>query len=94
MSEETALSPGDRVEVSVTHEVRIDSDTSWIKYGVSTKVRENETDEQASARAIELVNQQVIATIQQAIATVNSIGAENAVRNQGQGSGRDNQLYW
>ena len=57
--ENDLVSPGDTIEVGVTHEVLIGREKSWVKYGVVTKVREGETGEQASERAAIQMNEEV-----------------------------------
>lgn len=44
------LSPGDTVMTTVTHEVTIDGEKSWIKHGATTTVRLDETADQARER--------------------------------------------
>lgn len=44
------LSPGDTVMTTVTHEVTIDGEKSWIKHGATTTVRVSETADQARER--------------------------------------------
>lgn len=66
------LEPGDRVEASITHEIKIGGETSWIKYGVSSKVRDNETAEDARARVSALANEGVMKTVFETVETVRS----------------------
>jgi hypothetical protein len=64
------LSPGDTVDVSVTHEIVIGREKSWIKFGVSTKVQPSELAGDAIDRASELVTQQVLFIIEDAVKAV------------------------
>lgn len=60
----------DRLEISVTHEVMIDGEKSWVKYGVSGSVGPNESEETARKRASEHVNKGVLATLGETVETV------------------------
>lgn len=44
------LYPGDRIEYSLTHELKINGDSSWVKWGASTSVQDGESATQAKAR--------------------------------------------
>ena len=65
-----ALTEGDRVDVSVTHEIKIGGETSWIKYGVNTQVRPDETAEQARQRATGHVTQGVLQVVTETVESV------------------------
>jgi hypothetical protein len=65
-----ALSPGDTVEVAVTHEVVIHGEKSWIKYGVTSKVQPNETAEDARVRVEELVTAGVMKSVLKTVETI------------------------
>ena len=67
------VSPGDSIEVGVTHEVVIGREKSWVKYGVITKVREGESGEQASERAAIQMNEEVEKLIKDIVAQVERI---------------------
>lgn len=58
------LQKDDTVDFHVTHEVVINDFKAWIKLGVSTKVQENETADEAAERAYEFVNQKIIESIE------------------------------
>lgn len=45
-----ALSPGDRLRLSATHQVKIDGLDSWVKVEVDSAVRDGETPKDAIAR--------------------------------------------
>lgn len=64
------LNEGDRVDVSVTHEVKIGKETSWIKYGVNTAVVTGETEEQARVRATSLVSAGVLKVVEDVVESV------------------------
>lgn len=64
------LLPGDSIEVSVTHEIVIGSEKSWVKYGASSKVQENETTEDAETRVSALVNAGVMRVVATTVETV------------------------
>lgn len=67
---ETALHTGDTVELSVTHQIRINGDDSWVKYGVQTKVQDDETTEEAAQRVLDHVDAFVIKACEQVAQTV------------------------
>lgn len=46
------LRPGDSIEIVRSHELRIDGDTSWVKYGVRTFISPDETAQEAHTRAL------------------------------------------
>jgi len=64
------LDPGDRVTVSITHQLRINGDDSWVKLEHSSRVREGETAEQADARVFGYVNTTIVDMCEQTAATV------------------------
>lgn len=64
------LQKDDTVEFGVTHEVVINDSKAWIKLGVSTKVQENETADEAAQRAYEFVNQKIIEAVEHTAQTV------------------------
>lgn len=74
--ENDLVSPGDTIEVGVTHEVLIGREKSWVKYGVVTKVREGETGEQASERAAIQMNEEVEKIIKDIVEQVDRIEGE------------------
>lgn len=71
--EKDYLTEGDYIEVSVTHEIQIDGDKSWVKYGVSTKVQPGETAEKARERASEGVNRGVLRTLEETVVAVREV---------------------
>lgn len=64
-----SLRTGDSIEFTVTHQIRINGDDSWIKYGVHTKVQD-ETAEEAAQRALDHVDAFVIKACEQVAQTV------------------------
>jgi hypothetical protein len=72
MAETELISPGDTVEIVVTHEIKIGRESAWVKAGVNTKVRPGESPDEAGERAIRYVNTQVINSIVKAVETVQS----------------------
>jgi hypothetical protein len=55
-----SLVVGDSITVAVTHEVKIDRESAWIKYEATTNIQENETAEEAKARIGEHVTSSVV----------------------------------
>ncbi len=68
-----ALSPGDVVDVAVTHEIVIGGEKSWIKYGVQSKVRTNESTKDAETRVVDHVNVAVMDAIQETVKVVRNM---------------------
>jgi hypothetical protein len=54
------LSEGDRVEYAVTHEIEVDGEKAWVKFGVNASVLDQESAEAASARVVRFVNAAVM----------------------------------
>lgn len=65
-----SLHTGDRIEFSVTHQIKINGDDSWVKYGVHTTVQDGETTEEAAVRALGHVDEFVIKACEQVAQTV------------------------
>ena len=72
-SSENAIDPGDSVEMSITHQIKIGRESAWIKTGIITKVREGESGEQASKRASDFVNKQVMEAIMDTVKAVDEM---------------------
>lgn len=51
MSDESDVSPGDRITVGSTHQVKIDGQDAWIKGEANIAVREGETSKDTARRA-------------------------------------------
>jgi len=60
---------GDEITVAVTHEVKIDGESSWIRFEAKTKVNQ-ETCEDASDRIIRFVNVGVMDAVMKTVETV------------------------
>lgn len=50
------LSEGDRITASISHQIRVDGDESWVKYEVNAAVMQGETSDQAKTRVKDHVN--------------------------------------
>jgi len=70
--EASELSSGDQITVSVTHQIQIGRDNSWIKYEAVTKVRPGEAAEDARTRAIGHVNVSVMEAVAKTVEVVRS----------------------
>lgn len=57
------LQQGDRIEFSVTHQIRVDGDDSWVKYGVSKTLSEGETAHAVAKALVDHVNTTVMAAV-------------------------------
>lgn len=64
------LQEGDRVDVSVTHELKIGKETSWVKYGINTAVQPGETEEDTRRRAAALVSAGVLKVVERTVSEV------------------------
>ena len=71
--ERPALQAGDDVECAVTHEIVINGEKSWIKYGVTIKVYPDESPEAARARASKHVNSAVMQVVGETVETVREL---------------------
>lgn len=54
------LFAGDQITAGVTHQIQVGRDNSWVKYEATTKVRPDESTEDAKTRAIGHVNASVM----------------------------------
>jgi hypothetical protein len=54
------LSDGDRIEYGVTHELTVDGEKAWVRFGVNASVASAETAEEATARVTKFVNAMVV----------------------------------
>ena len=68
------LFPGDQVTVSVTHQIQIGRDNSWVKYESVTKVRPGEKAEDARRRAIGHTNESVMQAVTETVETIRAHG--------------------
>lgn len=64
------LSSGDSIELSVTHEIKISGDKSWVGARISTTIRENETTEDAQDRLSAAVQSAVMREVETTVKTV------------------------
>lgn len=72
VAEEQALSIGEHISISITHEVSFPGgDKAWIKYGVITAVRDGETPVAASDRADKQVQEGSLRVVQSTAETIN-----------------------
>lgn len=54
------LVAGDRIEYSVTHEIDVDGDKAWVRYGVNASVADDEDASSATKRLVSFVNGVVV----------------------------------
>jgi hypothetical protein len=54
------LDAGDRIEYGVTHEIDVDGEKAWVRYGVNASVVEGESAEAATRRLVDFVNAAVL----------------------------------
>lgn len=64
------LDAGDRISVSVTHQIRINHDDSWIKAEATSSVRPGEDAQEAGDRVLTFVDDFVIKACERVAATV------------------------
>ena len=64
------LFEGDQITVSVTHQIQIGRDNSWVKYEATTRLRPDEAAEDARTRAVGHVNESVMEAVHQTVETV------------------------
>jgi len=67
----------DSAEVSVTHQIRINREDSWVKVSVSLDRYETEKIQDTIDRASRIVNKKVIDTIQETVQTVQQFERKN-----------------
>ena len=68
------LSEDDWITAGITHHVTINGEDAWPKVEIGTKVRNNETSDEAFQRASEFVNNKVIALAEAAAQAVEKSG--------------------
>lgn len=66
----TILTPGDRVDVGVTHLVKINREEAWIKLSINAQVLDGENADEAVQRVSEFVNTKVLEVIEGTVNTV------------------------
>lgn len=64
------LQEGDRIEVGVTHELKINGDSTWVSYKVTSKVGDSEIAEAASRRVMTFVSHEVEELVKRTVADV------------------------
>lgn len=64
------LVEGDRIEVGVSHELKINGDATWVNMKVTSKVGDSETAEAASHRVMSFLSQQVEELVKRTVADV------------------------
>ena len=64
------LVEGDRVVCSISHQLRIDGEDTWVKFETNAQVQAEETAEQASERVIQHTNKQAMRTVYVVVETV------------------------
>ena len=69
---DAVLRTGDKVTVSVTHEIKIQGDSSWVKYEATSLVQD-ETTEQAASRVINHVNDAAMSAVRETVNRVNGV---------------------
>lgn len=70
------LAEGDGLMFSVTHEVKIDMESSWVKVGATTSVRMGETTEAAFNRLEQMVNEASMRGVEAAVRKVRGYETE------------------
>lgn len=61
---------GDKITVSVSHQVKIGREESWIRYEASSAVQPDESTEDAKDRVVGHVNRGVMDAVMQVVETV------------------------
>lgn len=61
----------DQVEVSVTHQIKIGREDSWVKIGVSSEVRDDETLDTAIDRVDMVIQRKIFDVVNNTVAAVN-----------------------
>lgn len=64
---QASLSPGDTIEISVTHEIKIKGDKTWVGTRAATTVREDETYTKAAERLDAVVQEVIVAEVQRTV---------------------------
>jgi hypothetical protein len=70
------LDPGDRVTVSVSHQIFINGDQSWVKLEINGQVREGEASQEAIGRIHGEVLNNIMGIIEDNVAMVEEQGEE------------------
>lgn len=70
------LSEGDTIQVTVSHQMYIDGDQSWVTYRVQGKVEEGEEFHDANRRIMDAVSGGSQAAIKETVRNVREIAAK------------------
>jgi hypothetical protein len=54
------LHVGDRIEYAVTHEIDVDGEKAWVRYGVNSSLIDGESAASATVRVVKFVNTVVL----------------------------------
>ncbi len=73
------LRTGDKITVAVTHEVKINRESAWIRYEATSTVDETEGTEEAKQRVIDHVTKAVLDATLKTADTIMEV-VDNAVR--------------
>jgi hypothetical protein len=68
--ESIVLYSGDQITCSITHQIQIGRDNSWVKYEATTKLQPGESAEDARARAVGHANESVMYAVTKTVETV------------------------
>ena len=67
---ETSLFEGDRITVSISHEIKVGGETTWIKYEASSTVRPHEHPAVANERIVDHVNDSAMDTVYKTVTKI------------------------
>lgn len=70
------LSEGDTIQVTISHQMYIDGDQSWVTYRVQGRVEEGEEFHDANRRVMDAVNAGSKAAIKETVRNVREIAAK------------------
>lgn len=72
--DESLLDPGDPVTISISHQLRINGDDSWVKVEATSKVRPGESADDTYNRVLQFVDGKAVQTGEHAAHTVMGTG--------------------
>ena len=64
------LFQGDRVTCSISHQLRIGREETWVRYEAQTSLQEEESQQEAAVRIVGVVNRGVLYAVDEAVAAV------------------------
>ena len=70
------LMPGDGIMATATHEISVDGEKSWIKFGATTTVQESETTQEAYLRLEKVVDQGSLKKVEASVKAVRAFTAQ------------------